>query len=85
MRAKKRVLFWEDNRADAVVKATTIAEKRRTAKRNVQINMRVSRAERDMLMRLAREGGEAVSAFVREAALDVARCMLESRGEEPEA
>lgn len=50
-----------------------------------RVNMRITENERTMLDSVAREMGETLSQFVRNAALDVARAMIEAEGKEPPA
>lgn len=55
------------------------------ASRSEQVKLRLSPGEEKMIKRIAEEEGLTISSFVRDAALDRAREIIEARGEEPEA
>lgn len=72
---------------DAIEVARRLADERarRATHRTEYLHVRVTPGEKAMLERVAKEVGLKRTSFVRNAVLDVARALIESRGEEPEA
>lgn len=71
---------------DAVEVARILAEKRRhLVNRTEIVSLRLTKDEKAMLQRMATTTGDVLSAFIREAALDVARALIKFDGGEPEA
>lgn len=81
-------LDYIDYQADAVEVARKLAEERARREaiyRTDTLHVRVTRAEKAMIKRVAKEVGLNFTSFTRDAVLDVTRAIIEQQGEEPEA